>query len=164
MKKKYIYFMVSTLGLLLIDQVTKAFISGTNESICIINGLLQFNYVQNTGGAFSIGQNNLLEIIITNVIILGILIHFIIAQIDRMNPQTKFCSSLILAGGISNLLDRIIRGYVVDFIDVTPWINFPIFNIADMYIVIGWLLFVILTIQYAGRKKHINTHEEKNEH
>lgn len=153
MKKKYVYIIISILVLILIDQITKLIISMTDSTIFFIDGIIQFTFTKNTGGAFSLAQNNLLGIIITNVIILGIVTHFMITQFNKMDKITKFCGSLILAGGISNLLDRLIRGYVVDFIDITPILNFPIFNIADIYIVIGWAVFVALTIKYTVKNK-----------
>lgn len=160
MKKKYVYITASVLVLLIIDQLTKFLVTGTNESICIIDGILQFTYTKNTGVAFSLIQNNLLGIVITNVIILGIVIHFMVVQFDNMDKGTKLCGSLILAGGMSNLLDRLIKGYVVDFIDVTPILNFPIFNIADIYIVVGWIVFVILTIKYTIENKRTNINKK----
>lgn len=159
-KKKYICIIVVILGLLLIDQITKFIISRTNYTINIIEGVLQFTFAKNTGGAFSLAQNNLWGIIITNSIVLGIVIRFMIIQFDKMNRTTKLCGSFILAGGISNLLDRIIRGYVVDFIDITPIFKFPIFNIADIYIVVGWIVFVILTIKYTISKNNFKTNEK----
>ena len=51
---------------------------------------------------------------------------------------------LILAGGISNFIDRVFRGYVVDYIDITPIFNFPVFNLEDAVIIIGWIMFVVL--------------------
>ena len=153
MKKQYIYIIISILILVLIDQITKNLIISTNEDICIIDGVLQFTYVENTGGAFSLGQKNLLGIIITNIIVLGIVIRFMIVQFEKMDKWTKICITLIISGGISNFVDRIIRGFVVDFIDFTQIINFPIFNLADIYIVVGWILFVILTIKYAVNRR-----------
>ena len=153
MKKKYVYIIISILVLILIDQITKLIISMTDSTIFFIDGIIHFTFTKNTGGAFSLAQNNLLGIIITNVIILGIVTHFMITQFNKMDKITKFCGSLILAGGISNLLDRLIRGYVVDFIDITPILNFPIFNTADIYIVIGWAVFVALTIKYTVKNK-----------
>lgn len=160
MKRKYICIIVIILWLLLMDQITKLIISRSNYTINIIDGVLQFTFVKNTGGAFSIAQNSLWGIIITNGIVLGIVIRFIIIQFNKMDRITKLCGSFILAGGISNLLDRVVRGYVVDFIDITPIINFPIFNIADMYIVTGWIIFVFLTIKYTISKKKFEINEK----
>ncbi len=142
-----------TLLLIVVDQIIKFYIESVKTNINIINGVLRFTYSQNTGGAFSIGQDNLLGIIVTNVIVLGIIIKFMITNIEKMDCGAKICLSLILAGGISNFLDRIFKGYVVDFIDFNQCINFPIFNFADICVVIGWILFVLLTIKYAIKEK-----------
>lgn len=105
-------------------------------------------YVQNTGAAFSLGQGNGIQFIIINAIVLGIMIRFLILQFEKMDSVTKVMLCLILAGGISNLLDRLIRGFVVDYIDIRQLFSFPIFNIADIYVVIGWVMLVALTIRY----------------
>lgn len=81
--------------------------------------------------------------IITSLIVIGIIIRFMIVQKNEMDHKTICALSLIIAGGLGNLIDRIIRGYVVDFIDITPIISFPKFNIADIYIFIGCVLLAI---------------------
>lgn len=151
-KTKLVKILVLILLLILIDQIIKFYIENANESIEVLRGILRLTYSQNTGGAFSIGQNSLPSIIITNVIILGIIIKFVITNFEKMDCGTKVCLSLILAGGTSNFIDRIFKGYVVDFIDFSQCINFPIFNFADIYIVIGWIIFIFLTIKYALKK------------
>ena len=50
--------------------------------------------------------------------------------------------TLILGGGISNLIDRVFRGYVLDYIDISPIFKFPVFNLADFIIIVGWIWFV----------------------
>lgn len=109
--------------------------------------MLQINYVQNTGGAFGIGQGKTIQVVIINTIILGIIIRFLIMQFNKMDKITKIVLGFILAGGISNLLDRIVRGFVVDYIDISQIFSFPIFNLADAYVVIGWLALVLITIK-----------------
>lgn len=78
----------------------------------------------------------MLQVFLINSIVLGIIVRFLILQFDKMNKATKIILSFILAGGSSNLLDRIFRGFVVDYIDVNKFISFPIFNLADTYVVI----------------------------
>lgn len=70
-----------------------------------------------------------------------------------MDKETKIILCLILAGGISNLLDRIIKGFVVDYIDINQLFSFPIFNLADVYVVIGWTMLVLLTVKYTIKNK-----------
>lgn len=152
-KTKVIILIIFVLLLILMDQTIKFYIEKNNTNITILNGILKFTYSKNTGGAFSIFENNLFSIVITNVIILGIIIKFIITNYTKIDCSTKIYLSLILAGGTSNFLDRIFKGYVVDFIDFNQCINFPIFNLADIFIVVGWLLFIFLTIKYAFEEK-----------
>ena len=65
--------------------------------------------------------------------------------------------SLILAGGFANLIDRIVRGYVIDYIDITKLFNYPVFNFADICIVIGVILvFIIIIINTIKSQESIN--------
>lgn len=80
-----------------------------------------------------------------------------------MDKKTQILLSLILAGGISNLIDRVFRGFVVDFIDLA-FFDFPVFNIADICVVSGWIMLVIVTIIYAkgeNKKKEVKNNIEK---
>ena len=76
-----------------------------------------------------------------------------IIQKDRIDRKTQIILTMILAGGISNLIDRIARGFVLDFIDFSPIISFPVFNIADILIVIGWVSLAIVTAVYYIKNK-----------
>lgn len=144
-QKKIIIVCIAVLLLVGIEQVVK-FQIPKEGTIVLIQNFLNITYVENTGAAFGIGANNTANFIIINLIVLGLVVRFLITQIERMNIWTKIPLALILAGGIGNLLDRIFRGYVIDFIDINAWIHFPVFNLADIYITFGWVLFVIITI------------------
>ena len=73
-------------------------------------------------------------------LVLAIIIRFLVTQKKNLNYKTTIFISMMIAGGISNVIDRIFRGAVFDFIKIG---DFPVFNIADSIIVIGWILFVI---------------------
>ena len=63
-----------------------------------------------------------------------------INQKENLDNVTNILLTIILSGGIGNVIDRIFKGHVVDFIDITSIINFPKFNLADVYIVCGWIV------------------------
>ena len=128
--------------IILFDQVTKMIL--INQNITIIPSFLAFNYTQNTGAAFNIGTNNIITIIIINLIIIGLIIKFI--KDNDLHIGALFSLFIVLAGGISNLIDRIFRGFVIDFIDVNIF-NFPNFNVADICIVLGIIFLIVITIK-----------------
>lgn len=95
------------------------------------------------------GKNKQLIIIIANIIIIYILLKFLIKNRKNIIDIVKMFIVMIISGGISNLIDRIFRGYVVDYIDINQIINYPIFNLADISIVIGGILlvgYIVITI------------------
>ena len=140
---KHIKKFIPIIGIILfiiVDQISKVFLA---TDIMLIDGVLKLSNVQNTGGAFGIFNTSVLTVILMNVILLGMIIRFLILKKDYMGKGVYFSLLFIVAGGVSNLIDRIFRGYVVDFIDLTQIINFPVFNLADIVLVIGWVWLVI---------------------
>lgn len=133
--------------LIIIDQITKIYmINSHGNSVIVIEGILQLSYAKNTGIAFGLADKNLISIIITDMIVIFILLRFLILQRDNINKATRISLILILAGGMSNLIDRIVHKGVIDFIDISQRIeHFPIFNIADIFIIIGFIMFVIVS-------------------
>ena len=146
MKKKFLNIIL----IILIDQIIKnqIIIKGNSE---LIENIISFTYTENTGGAFSIGEGHVNVLIIVNILVIGVIIALAYA-----NKQWDFFTCLILAGGISNLLDRITRGFVVDYIDITKIIKFPIFNLADIFIVVGTIFFIIqIILKERGKSEKI---------
>lgn len=136
-----ILIIATAVGVIAVDLITKYWaaseLAGT-EGISVIGELLHFRYATNTGGAFSVlnGAPWLFFVLIPLIMLL------IIAFLVKYKPKhwlPKLASSLILSGAVGNMFDRIVFGYVRDFIYVKA-INFAIFNVADMAIVIGAIL------------------------
>ena len=127
---------------ILIDQISKYLVCNITEPITIIPKLLSIEYIENYGAVFGImqGSNNILALVSTCICI-AIIVY--ILQLNKKKEKIPFTWYLILAGGIGNLIDRLVRGYVVDFI-ATPFI--ATFNIADSLVVIGVFLIVIKEI------------------
>lgn len=115
-----------------------------NESITLINKVLNFTYVENTGAAFGIFKNGTFMLSVLGVLIF-LVITFFIASKKVTKKSLVFPLALLAGGGISNVADRISFGFVVDYIDFTL-INYPVFNLADICVVVGclWLLFAVL--------------------
>lgn len=143
--KKILLIIFIILISICIDQIVKQIVIKNvfNSSIQIIKGVLNFTYVENTGGAYGIGSNNILIFIIINIIILGILMKFAISKREEIDTISLIAISLIIAGGMGNLIDRVARGYVVDFIDINPVLKYPVFNIADIFVVTGCIVITI---------------------
>ena len=129
--------------LLVIDQVTKFFVLRDLKpvgSVTLIPGLLEFAYVENTGASFGLFKNAMgFVLAITVVAIIAILI--LLFRYKKHSVFSYITSALLVAGGIGNLIDRIVHGFVVDFIHVM-FFDY-IFNFADCCITIGAGLFVI---------------------
>ncbi len=150
-------------GLIGLDQLTKILIDSNmkpNESIPIISigdtQVLRLTNVRNPGAAFSILEGKQVFLVIfTAIIVLAMLYLMISKKVKR--PAYIWSMSLIVAGGIGNLIDRIIRGEVIDFIDVKI-INFAIFNVADICAVLGsagLLIFVVADEIKEHKKKKL---------
>ncbi len=152
-KKINIY--IWSIILIIIDQITKIYVINNfkNAPITIIKGVLRITYCENNGVAFSMGSGKIIMFIILNIILILGLIYFYEKNKCNFNKINKIFIVMIISGGISNLLDRIIRGYVVDFIDVNQLFSFAIFNIADIFIVIGVIGFGILSLYETGKEK-----------
>lgn len=154
--KQYIKILGLILILIIVDQVLKIGVIKDGQEI--IPNMIKITYEINTGGAFSIGEGNIFQFIVINIIVLGLIIRFLVIQFKNMNTITKVVLSFILAGGISNFIDRIFRGFVVDYIDITQIFKFPVFNLADAYVVLGWTMLILSTIRYTfkGLKSNSN--------
>ena len=133
--------------LVAIDQLSKYLVlTGLKPvgTMTVIDEFLQFRYVENTGAAFSMLSNNTTFLsVITSLIMIAILTVLFTGKIkDKLQ-----CAALIIvvAGGIGNLIDRVARGFVVDFIEFT-FVDYAVFNVADIFVTIGAVLLVISII------------------
>ena len=134
---------------LLLDIISKVIITNTlklKQSIKIINHFFYITYTKNTGVAFSLLEGSKLFIITATIIILIVLIKHI--NNKYINKVEQIAYGLIIGGALGNLIDRIIYGSVIDFIDFRIFnYNYPIFNIADSAIVIGVIILIITSIK-----------------
>ncbi len=153
MKKGTIKLLIIIFLLILFDQTTKYLVSSLllDNSLIIIKNFLKFTYVENVGAAFGILKGNIAFLIIISLF----LIYYIIKEIkNNKDNNIIYAYSLVLSGALGNLIDRIFRGYVIDFISFTFFKrDMAVFNIADSYITIGVFLLIFFMIKefYNGR-------------
>ena len=132
---------ILTLIIIFIDQIIKFFVEKYLDVITIIPNFFKLTYVKNTGAAFSILNNNTLLIIVITIIVIYMLYKYILKEYETI-------SYLLMGGIIGNFIDRVFRGYVVDYLDFKILgYNFPIFNFADICIVIGSILLIIIILK-----------------
>lgn len=144
--------------MLIIDQLSKIIVINNIEpstGIKLINNFLYITFVKNEGAAFSILQGGRIFFIVLSIFVLVIMIKYIFD--DKNIRKIEVLSySLLISGIIGNLIDRIVYGYVVDFIDIYLFgYDFPVFNVADMCIVIGAVV-LASTYMTRGEKDEIN--------
>tara|TARA_B100000676_G_scaffold14535_1_gene13021 strand:- start:27 stop:512 length:486 start_codon:yes stop_codon:yes gene_type:complete len=152
--KNNLNLLIFSIFLLIIDQTTKALIVNRfdlYESISVIP-FFNLTFVVNYGFAFGFLNSPSLNQIIVSVIILSIIIYFLYLLIKTQDRVFKICLVLILSGALGNFVDRIFRGYVVDFIDIYVFnYHWPAFNIADSCISIGFVI-LIFNILFLNKK------------
>lgn len=140
--------------LLGIDQLTKYFVLQKLKpigSVTVISGLLEFSYIENTGAAFGLFKNSM-WLIMTLTAIAFVAIAVVLFRYKNHTLLSYIASTLLIAGGIGNLIDRMLYGFVVDFIHVM-FFDY-IFNFADCCVTVGAVLFVlhVLLISYREKK------------
>ncbi len=107
----------------------------------LIPALLNLRYVKNTGAAFGILSGHPVLLAVISIAILTVLLVYTL-KYERLHPVFMTASALIISGALGNLIDRVFRGYVVDFLEFA-FIDFPVFNIADCFVVAGACLLAI---------------------
>src|SRR5574344_1597763 len=142
--------------IILLDQIVKLLITHNlvvGESIKIINNFFYITYVNNSGAAWSILTGNRILLIVITLLVLFIIYKYLIKD----KKLEKIIYGLLVGGVIGNLIDRVVRGYVIDYLDFYIFnYDYPIFNIADAAIVIAVILLIYLIIKgdkYDSRRK-----------
>ena len=152
-----IFWSVLAALIILFDQFTKYLVIeniGLTDSLRVIPGVIDFVYVKNTGAAFSFLANKTYGIVILSIVsvlfCLGVIVYII-----KTKPKNKLLLlslALMFSGAVGNVIDRIFRGFVVDFIE-TVFISFPVFNVADIAITAGAVLLIIYVMFFEKESK-----------
>lgn len=141
-KKKFFYSII----ILLLDQILKYIVGTFNTNVVIIKNVLNIKYVENSGAAWGMLEGHSILLILASVFVL-VLVYNLMFSIKE-DKLSNLGFGLLFGGILGNLIDRVIYGYVRDFISVYIFnYSYPIFNIADMGIVIGVILVLISSIK-----------------
>lgn len=142
-KRTFAVFIPVVVIMVIIDQATKGWAASSLQlgKPGANLGLFEFDLVHNTGAAFGMGQGAGLVFVAIAAFICIVAVAWL-AQNRKHGVLEVIALSLIVAGGIGNCIDRLSTGYVVDFIKLT-FIDFPVFNVADICVTCGVALFVI---------------------
>ncbi|MDL2254121.1 signal peptidase II [Ruminococcaceae bacterium OttesenSCG-928-I18] len=153
-KPSLLLTIVLCLALIGLDKITKILAVNVLMPVGVIpaiSGVFEWKYIENTGAAFGLlsGRQPFL-IVVTGVALLAVALLLLFR---RPKDKLEYISIiLIFSGGVGNLLDRIAQGYVVDFINLL-FINFAVFNLADIFVTVGFVLLVIAVFRSESRKK-----------
>ena len=150
------------------DQLSKwlvvALLQG-KESVYVIPGVLRFTYVENDGAAFGMLDDHRWVFLVLSTVMIIALIYYIV----KYKPQSKWVMTsliLIVGGGIGNMIDRLLLGYVIDFIDFCAFPNLWrwVFNIADSAVCVGtFMLSLWLILDTVKEYKREKAEKEKTE-
>lgn len=138
-KKQYVLVIMLILSIIVIDQVVKFCVISNQQ---IENSVIKINYTEQEEKNIEIRQ--VITSILADLLVILILFRFLLRQIKNMNVATKIAIAFVLGGAISNVIDRFIKGRIIKYLDISGIINsFPVFNIAHIFIVVGFVIFVI---------------------
>ena len=143
---KITYFFIATIFFICFDLYFSQLILDSLRFKIPKNPILDLIFVQNTGAAFSILENSKVFLILFSIIAIVILITYIIRHAEKFSTFASFWAAILLSGISCNLYERIAFGYVRDFFKLN-FIDFPVFNISDIFINIGVLAIIIIIIK-----------------
>ncbi len=141
--RRRLFLILSGIIILIADQAIKIFLASflkPSETIPVIKNIFHITLVFNTGCAFGLLKNQSVSIfIIISLLAVGFLIYSL-KRLKEKGGIFKLAAILIIAGSLSNLIDRVRLGYVIDFLDFRVW---PVFNLGDTAITIGVSIFIL---------------------
>lgn len=143
---KFIYFVVCYAFFIFADlYMSSILVDKITHGFRMSNPVFSLNYVKNTGAAFSILQNSRELLIILSMIALVLLALHVINNLKSISLKPCFFIALLSAGIAGNLHERIVFGYVRDFFQLN-FVNFPVFNISDIFINVGVIVLIVMIL------------------
>ncbi len=139
--------LIIVIVILALDQISKyliqLYLSPVGSSMPVINGFLQLTNVHNTGAAWGMLEGFRWLFIPMTLVVAAALVYCIIRFHKKLTLFSRITLALLFAGAVGNFIDRAMLSYVRDFLDITPWFSFPVFNVADSALSVGCVFLVI---------------------
>lgn len=148
------FYAILAAALVALDQLVKYLVRANiplGGSVPFIPRLLDLTYVQNTGAAFSLLRQHTWLLTLTSAVVVLVMCRLIVKGFFQ-NRLGLFSAALVLAGGMGNLIDRAVFGYVTDMFQ-TVFMDFAVFNVADCCITVGVPLLFLYVWLYVGREE-----------
>ena len=147
--------------IVLFDQIIKYWVENSNLSVPILSDIFNLYFVKNTGGVYGMLEGKNVLFALFSFVILVYIAYYSYKNCKKNSPEF-IAWQFVIAGGVSNLIDRVFRGYVVDFIQLQfgRFIDFGVFNIADVCIVFGVIAITFIEVD-SIIKKRLDETEEK---
>lgn len=155
---------IIAIAAVVLDRLSKMWAVGSlrhmpGQHMDVLPGVFEFRYVQNEGMAFSLLEGKTWLFIVITILIVACLFGYLLKYRAVESIWTRVAIASIIGGAIGNLIDRLLYGYVIDFINPT-FMRFAVFNVADIFVTCGAILFIFALLifpQFHKKKEH--THE-----
>lgn len=135
-----------------LDRVTKIIVSRLDSTVTLLPNIVSIRHVTNSGMAFSLLSGRTLLLTLLTAVIIAALAAWLIVRPNRLNRAARIGLWMVVGGGLGNLYDRLTTGAVIDFIQL-DFVNFAIFNAADIFVVCGAILTLIALMAEEHRKE-----------
>ena len=146
-------YAILIVALVVLDQLVKFLVRaniGPGEAVPFLPHILQLTYVKNTGAAFSIFEEHTWILALVSLVVSILLVVLLVKKVFP-HPFAMFCLSVVLAGAVGNLIDRVFMVYVTDMFQ-TIFMNFAVFNVADICVVCGGIAFCVYYLLFHGKE------------
>lgn len=156
---------LAVIVLIILDQGTKIWALGSLKPIhnlTLIDGFMDLTFVENRGVAFGMfsGQRWFI-LLLTGIIAIGLIWFYVTMPKKKEYFPLRMALILVLSGAAGNIIDRMFRGYVVDFFEFT-FFEWPVFNVADIYVVVGVILLALMIV-FVVKDEDLERKKKKDE-
>jgi len=147
-------FVIAAALIAVADRLVKLFVVkniALGESLPFLKGILELTYVRNSGAAFSMLQGMRWILAVITVVAIAAIFYVIFKKVFK-SPWERWALAAIAGGAVGNLIDRVAYGYVIDMFRTT-FVNFAVFNVADIFVTLGGIVFCVYLAFFSGKEE-----------